>query len=51
MGKIGCCGTLTAGVHGIKVKHHKSSTASNNIEGVSGGIENILGGGSMDYSE
>jgi hypothetical protein len=28
---IGCCGTLTAGVHGIKVKNHKSSTASNNI--------------------
>jgi hypothetical protein len=23
----------------------------NNIEGVSGGIVNILGGGSMDYSE
>jgi len=30
-GKIRCCGTLTAGVHGIKVEHHKSSTASNNI--------------------
>ena len=30
LGMIGCCGTLTAGVHGIKVKYHKSSTASNN---------------------
>jgi hypothetical protein len=36
---------------GDKVCYAKGELALVNIQGVSGGIVNILGGGSMDYSK
>ena len=36
---------------GCKNKQRQDPNNSNNIQGVPGGIVNIFGGGSMDYSE
>jgi len=46
-------GSIIVGHHQrtFKITHVSCSETSHYIQGVSGGIVNVLGGGSMDYSE